>query len=436
MRRRLIGAALLLAAGVAAAEDHQAIAIVGATLIDGTGAAPVPDATVVVHGDRIVAAGAADDVAVPEGEPVVDAAGQWLMPGLVDLHCHYGGGEDGIKRQFALQLRFGVTTARSLGADPPANVALMAAANRGEFPAPRMYTAGQGFSHPDGLPPGVPIINRPTSPGEARQMVRELAAQGVHLVKMWVDGTLDGSLALGPLPKVAPDIRTAIVQEAAAHGLPAVAHIYDEEDVRQLQAVGVRHFVHTVRSAPVDDAFVAWAKARGLSFTPALSKAQDSWFLAENPQALRDPGAVAAFGAARAERLALPETRATMLDNPQGEQLRKVFARMLRFVKEMQDGGVAIAMGSDSGAGNVAFGWGAHRELGLLVEAGLTPLQAIAAATGNGARILEGDAASFGTIRAGQVADLLLLDADPAENIANARRIARVMQRGDWLALD
>ena len=125
-----------------------------------------------------------------------------------------------------------------------------------------------------------------------------------------------------------------------------------------------------------------------------------------------------------------------MLANPQGPQLRKVYAHMQRFVKQMQDGGVTIAVGSDSGAGNVAFGWGAHHEMKLLVEAGLTPLQALTAGTGNGAYVLEGDDAEFGTIRVGKVADLLLLDADPTVDIADSRRIARVMQGGVWLETD
>lgn len=444
-RRLFLAAALTLIATTAwgaaegtdrrnADEDARApTAIVGAKLIDGTGAEPLENAVVVIRGDRIATVGAAGDVDVPDSADVIDAAGQVVMPGLVDLHIHYGGGEEGLRRQFVIQLEFGVTTARSLGADGEANVALMHAANAGELPAPRLYTAGRGFSHAGGLPPGVPIINRPETTDQAREMVRGLATQGVHLVKMWVDGTLDGSFAMGPLPKIAAQIRTAIVEEAAAHGIPAVAHIYDEADVRQLNAAGVVHFVHTVRSAPVDDAFTEWASAQGLTFAPALSKAQDSWYFPENPTELDDPGLVKSFGEARIAWLKTPDRQVEMLANPQGPQLRRVYAHMQRFVKQMQDGGVTIAVGSDSGAGNVAFGWGAHHEMKLLVEAGLTPLQALTAGTGNGAYVLEGDDAEFGTIRAGKVADLLLLDADPTVDINNTRRIARVMQAGVWL---
>ena len=266
-RRLFLAAALTLIAttGWGAAEE-AVTAIVGAKLIDGTGAEPVDNAVVVIRGDRIATVGASGDVDVPESADVIDAAGQVVMPGLVDLHIHYGGGEEGLRSQFAIQLEFGVTTARSLGADGEANVALMHAANAGELPAPRLYTAGRGFSHAGGLPPGVPIINRPETTDQARRWCADSRPRACTLVKMWVDGTLDGSFAMGPLPKIAAQIRTAIVEEAAAHGIPAVAHIYDEADVRQLNAAGVVHFVHTVRSAPVDDAFTQWASAQGLTF--------------------------------------------------------------------------------------------------------------------------------------------------------------------------
>ena len=427
MRGNLFRLASLLITNTAIAM----VAITNATLIDGTGAQPLAAATILIQGEHIVDAGT--HVAVPKGASIYDATGKYIIPGLIDLHCHYGGDAEQMKSLFALQLTFGVTTARSLGADTPENVKLMHAANRGEVRAPRLYTAGQGFSAPGGLPPGVPMINRPTSQAEAREMVQELSKQDVHLVKMWVDATLDGSLARGPLPKISQEIRTAIVQEATRLGIPAVAHIYDEEDVRQLNAVGVRHFVHTIRSASVDEDFVRWAKMQGLTFAPALSKAQDSWYFAENPTALEDQGLVRAFGEARIKRLSSRETRDRMLSNPESKQLRQVYAYEQEFVNKMQKGGVTVALGSDSGAGNVAFGWGTHHEMTLLVEAGLSPLQAIVAATSNAAFVLEGDKATFGTIEPNKSADLIVLDANPTIEIQNSRKITRVMQSGTWL---
>ena len=427
----------------AAPAQPQTIVILGAKLIDGTGAPPIEDSVVMVRENRIVSVASRGDIEVPAGSRLFDASGKVVMPGLVDLHCHYGAGREVLERRFALQLAFGVTTARSLGADSAENLAIIAEAKAGSINAPRLYTAGSGFSHPSGMPPGS-VINRPTTESEARAMVQQLVAAEVDLIKMWVDPTLDGLLAWGfdwndgsaPIPKISAEIRTALVQEAAKHGLAAVAHIYDEQDVRQLNSVGVRHFVHTIRSAAVDDNFVRWAKQQGLSFAPALSKAQDSWYLAEHPEALEDKGLMD-FASAKLERLRSPETQTSMLANPQSAQLRLVYARMLRFIKQMSDANVTIAVGSDSGAGNVAFGWGTHHEMKLLVEdAGLTPLQAITAATGNGARILEGEDAEFGTIEPGQIADLLVLSADPMADISNSRQIERVMQDGRWLNQD
>ncbi len=161
-------------------------------------------------------------------------------------------------------------------------------------------------------------------------------------------------------------------------------------------------------------------------------QARNFWYLVENPQVLEDPEFRDAFTAERADRLLSAEGRERTLANPLLEERRRDYARALVFIKTLHDAGVTIAVGSDSGAG-IAFGWGTHHEMGELVEAGLTPLAAIAAASGSGARVLEGDDAEIGTIAAGKIADLILLDADPLADIANTRRIARVMQGGRWL---
>ncbi len=398
------------------------ITVVGATLIDGTGAAPIEDAVIVIRGNRIVSIGSRSDTATPEGGEIVDGTGKFVIPGLVDLHCHFGGGRAEVERVLGVQLRFGVTTARSLGSDGEENLALVADVRAGKVPGPRLYTAGRGFSAPGGMPSSA---NAPTSEEEAVEMVRALAAQNVDLVKMWVETRFD------TLPEITPEMRTAIVREAAAHGIPAAAHIYDEEDVRQLADLGVTDFIHSVRDREVDASFVAFARQKKLSFAPALTQAQNFWYLVENPEVLNDPEFRDSYTAERADRM-LSQGREQMMANPLLEERRRDYARALVFIKTMHDGGVRIAVGSDSGAG-VAFGWGAHHEMQQLVVAGLEPVEAIAAATGNGARVLEGDDAEFGVLAAGKIADLVLLDADPLADIGNTRKIARVMQGGNWL---
>ena len=370
--------------------------------------------------------GRRSDTAVPETAEIVDGAGKVVIPGLIDLHCHYGGGREEVERQYLAQLRMGVTTTRGIGNDREENLAVMADAEVGVIPGPRLYTAGVGFIHPDGNPPG---MNAPTNEEEAREMVRAQTSGRIDFVKMWID---DWN---GTKEKITPEIRAAIVDEARQHGIPAVAHVFDEEDIWQLAEVGVRQFLHGVRSHEVGLAFGQKAKELGLSFAPGLSKTQDSWFLPENPDQLSDPDVRAGFRAATLERLENAETREQILASPATARWRTIYARQQHFVRAMRDAGVTLLVGSDSGAGNVPFGWGTHHEMRLFVEAGLSPVEAIAAATGNGAMQLEGGAAEFGVLKPGKIADLVLLSADPEIDIQNTRKIERVMQRGNWLEI-
>ena len=418
----------MAAALVACAPDQPAIdgagtiTIAGATLIDGTGAPPVEDAVVIVRGDRIERAGSRQDVPVPEGGEVVDAAGKFLIPGLVDVHNHY---RDGLEEwSWGLQLHSGVLTVRSLGSDHGRTPAMIAEARAGNVAAPRIFTAGVGFTHPEGFPPGK---LGPATEEEAREMVRELAAQEVDLIKMWVDTFLDTR------PKIEPEIRAAIADEAARHGIPVSAHIFFEDDARQLVDAGVRSFVHGVRDGEVGDDFVAMAQDNELTFAPALGQAKTFWWVAEHPELLDDEEFRAGLQPRQLERLLAPENRAAMLESESTAKRRVAYDYFMRFVRRMNEAGVTITLGSDSGAGNIVYGWGTHHELETLVDdAGLTPLQALASGGAAAAAELT-DSPDFGTIADGMAADLVLLAADPLADIRNTRRIDRVMQAGVWL---
>jgi len=406
------------------------ITILGAKLIDGSGGPPIDDSVIVIRGTRIQAVGPRSHTPVPKGGEIIDGRGKFIIPGLIDLHCHYFGDRPQVERALRTQLYFGVTSARSIGVDPSETLAVFADGRAGRIPAPRLYTAGLGFTHPEGHPVDL-IVNRPATEGEAREMVRALAAQRVDFVKMWVESINQ------TVPKISAEIRTAIVQEATKHDIPSVAHIADEEDVYQLAALGVTDFLHTVRDREsVDESFVQMCKSKGLTFTPTLSIAQAAWYFAENPEALDDPELRQAFSPEVLEGLAPAEARAQMLASPQLARMKKEYAIAERFVKQMQQAGVRIGAGSDSGAGNVATGWGTHREMESLVAAGLSPMEALVAATGTAAEIAERGESRFGQLAAGKTADLLLLDADPLLDIKNTRKIERVMQAGKWVERD
>ena len=441
----LLAATLAACGGSSAPQDETlepgGLAIVGAQLIDGTGSAPVPDSVIVIQDGRVQAAGPRETTAVPAGAEVVDASGQTVIPGLVDLHAHYGGDLAAAEQALKSQLYYGVTTTRSIGSDDPEKVALMLEAHAGRPDLPRAFTAGRGFSFPEGFNAG--IANTPTTGEEARAMVREQAALGVHFTKMWVNDVPQPGL------KIPPEISAAIVDESITAGVIPVAHIDGEADGVQLLEAGLNEFLHsTVRTfgpgagVPMDDPepsqeFLQLCLEKGCGFTPTLSISQNNWHFAEHPELLEDPdlrrvlnpGALAAFDD--------PEARANIVGNPGFEDRKAAFRQVLDFVKTIHDAGIAVALGTDSGTRNVPMGWGTHHELELYVEAGLTPMQTLVAATATGAGRLPpvGDA-DFGTLEAGKSADLVVLDADPLADISNTLQIDRVMLRGDWVARD
>ena len=395
--------------------------IVGAYLIDGTGGEPIPDSVIVIRDDRIVAAAPRESTGIPAGAEVVDAAGQTVIPGLVDMHAHYGADADTALEMLRTQLYYGVTTARSIGTDSPEQTALILEANAGRPDTSRLFTAGRRFTHPGGFNAGA---QQPTSTDEVREMVRALAGQGVHFVKMWVNEMPEPGL------KITPEMRTAIVDDAITNGLVPVAHIDEQADGRQLIEAGLSDFLHSTAlafgpgsGAPMDDPepsaeFIRMCLDNNVLFTPTLSIVQNNWQFAENPELLADP-----------------DLRAAM--NPQAPdnfEDRKAAFRQLQDFVTTYDAGVRVALGTDSATANVPMDCGRHHEMELYVEAGLTPMEAIVAATATSAGVTPpvGEA-EFGTLETGTIADLVVLDVDPLEDIRNTLAIHRVMKGGEWL---
>ena len=428
------------APGDGPAEAVGGIALVGAQLIDATGAPPVADSVVVVRGGRIADAGPRATTPVPAGAEVLDVAGRTIIPGLVNLHVHYRGGPQEIERQFRAQLHYGVTTARSIGSDTPERVAhLLESAGRPD--APRTYTAGLGFSYPGGF--NAAGRNAPTTEDEARALVRGQVALGAHFIKMWVNEVAEPGL------KIPPEIRAAIIDEARGNGVIPVAHIDDEADGRQLVEAGLRDFLHSTvltfgpgAGAPMDDAepspeFIRLCLDNGAYFTPTLSIVQNRWHFAERPELLQDPELRAAFDLYNPDALAAwddPARRAEVVAEPGFEDRKAAFRQLQDFVRTMHEAGVDVAMGNDAGTTNVPFGWGMHHELELYVEAGLSPMDALLAATAVGAaRMPPVGEADFGTLEAGKAADLIVLSADPLADIRNTLAIERVMRLGEWV---
>jgi len=422
--------------------EYDGVALVGAQLIDGSGSAPITDSVVLIRDGRIDSVGARDVTTVPEWAEVIDVTGKTVMPGLVNLHVHYRGGPEEIARQFQTQLYYGVTTGRSIGSDSTVEaVDFLLEANAGRSGAPRAYTAGLGFSHPGGF--NAAGRNAPTSEEEARALVQEQIARGVHFIKMWVNEVDEPGL------KITPEMRTIIIDEALRSGAIPVAHIDDEADGRQLVEAGLRDFLHSTvltfgpgAGAPVDDPepseeFIQLCLNNDVSFTPTLSIVQNGWHFAEHPELLEDQDLRTAFNPDALARWDDPEARAEVVNADDFEDRKAAFRQLQDFVKTMHDAGVKVALGNDAGTPNVPFGWGMHHEMALYVDAGLTPMEAIVAATATGAgRMPPFGQADFGTLEAGKVADLIVLTADPLIDIQNTLAIDQVMRLGEWVNRD
>ena len=434
--RNILPLCLLIAlAGCKANQESKVKAIIGAVLIDGNGGPPITDSVVVVSGSRIRSAGARANVPIPAEADKINGSGKFLTPGLIDLHVHLGtrGGpafkaddytRERIEKNLNAYLYFGVTTVRSIGTDRDAGFAVRKAERDGTLLSARLFTAGRGFTAPGGHPSQEvgDIVRQTSDPDDARRQVAELAAQQADCIKIWVDDLH------GKAPKIKPAVIDAILEEARKYNIPVTAHIATLADTEFLVNSGAAGFLHMIRDTEeIDQTFLARLRALKLPFAPTLVRQELGWLYGQHPELLDDPDVA---------RTVEPEViaavkKATSGKRPEG-QSRDDYLRAVRNTKRVAVAGVPIGVGSDGGSAIDFPGLMTHRELELLVEAGLSPVDVITAATRTGALALR-KLDELGTIEAGKRADLLLLNANPLEDVRNFRKIDQVMLDGEWV---
>jgi imidazolonepropionase-like amidohydrolase len=446
-RYAVLGAVLLSLAGcgegaeMPAADAGDAVVLSGATLIDGTGGPPIENAIVVVRGDRIEMVGPAASVQIPAGLETIDLTGKTIMPGIVTLHIHLAQTvgmenavrhftEDNIRNKLNQYARYGVLHVLSQGHDQPLIYDIRQRQREGNFPGARVYTAGKGFGVPGGYPPlradatDSTDVNRQTDPESARAAVRELAAHQPDFVKMWVDPQFY------TYPEFNRDVYAAIIDEAHQHGLRVGAHIHMLEDAHGVIDAGVDGLLHSVRDQPVDSALIEKMRT-GQVFTLATLVREESMFTyAGRSPYLDDPFFTAHVDTAITNRLASAEYQAQQAANPTLAEWGPALEMAKQNLKTLFDAGVLIGFGADSGPPARIEGYFEHREMELMVEAGLTPAQVIEIATRKSAEIL-GIAQDYGTVEAGKVAEFLILGANPLENISNTKTLEQVWQNGE-----
>jgi imidazolonepropionase-like amidohydrolase len=397
----------------------------GARLIVGDGTAAIDNSAFLVEGDAFTWVGRQGQRQPPQGAVRVDLSGKTVMPALIDGHNHIGlvNEKDGsnskanyrrenLVDQLERYAYYGVAAALSMGleADPELAYELR---DQVIPNAARFLTVGKGIAAtPIAGPTGEPRLGIPygaQTEKQGRDRVKELHARGVRFVKIWVDDRN------GESPKLQPNVYRTIITEAHANGMEVLAHLGRTTglaDAKDLFRAGIDGFVHLVRDRDVDDEYLAMVKAHPKVWSgpnmPVPSTRDSIAALAETLPASQIES--------MRKQLAAREAKG----NPPNE----LFELHCRNLQKVHAAGMVIAMGTD-GTGD---GFGSHEQIEAYTRCGMTPMQAIVAATGTNARVLHLD--RMGTVAVGKEASFNVLDANPLDNITNSRRISQVYLRG------
>jgi imidazolonepropionase-like amidohydrolase len=375
--------------------------------------------TLVITDGRIVAAGPAASVTVPAGATRIDMRGKTILPGLINAHGHLNVDantrlpvREHLLQRLRLYAEYGVTTVVSLGSTPQdeaEDLKIRDEQRRGIPDRARLYTAG-GFA-----------LGK--TAGEARRSVDRLADEKVDFVKYKINGLPDD---------MTPDVYGALVDEAKKRGLRTAVHIFKLSDAKEAIARGTDIIAHSVRDRDVDNALIDTMKQRNTAYIPTLTRDLSVYVYETAPKFFADPFFQRGLYAYRTEVdiLKTPAHQAAVRANPVAQDAKRALRQGMRNLKLLYDAGIPIAMGTDTGSANDLGRWQGyfeHLELQMMVEAGLTPMQALTVATGAAARIMKLD--GVGTLTPGKWADLLVVNADPLADIRNTRQIDSV-----WIA--
>jgi imidazolonepropionase-like amidohydrolase len=431
----------LSAAGLAAPEPAGAtVALTGFRLIDGTGRGPVENAVLVIRGDKVSAVGPSDSVKCPQDAQLIDCRGQTIIPGLISDHSHVGlvdgtsikpenYNRQNILRQLRQYEAYGVTTVMALGLNGDLFYPLRDQQHAGQSPGADLFGADRGIGAPLGAPPvallpvGEDQIYRPETAAEAAADVRQMATRHPDLIKLWLDDLL------GTAPKLKPEIYRTAIEEAHRLGLRVACHIYYLDDAKAVLRAGVDVIAHGVRDKPVDAEFIEQLKARSAWYVATLALDEASYVFAEQPGWTKARFFQNSLQPALQAQLSNPAYLQRMQTNPKVPIFKQAVATNEQNLKTLYEAGVKIGFGTDSGAIPLRIpGFAEHRELQLMVQSGLSPLQALTCATGRAAELL--GLTDRGELRPGKLADFVILTANPLEDISNTEKIDAVWHRG------
>lgn len=424
MRQHALVAATLLAfcAAPLAAQARTALLIEHVTLIDGTGRPPMTGASVLVEGDRItrIARGA---LVAPAGATRVDGTGKFLIPGLIDVHIHLDGASQpanvGVRALHGF-LYSGFTTVFDAGNIPDFIYGMRARERSGEIVAPRILATGGVVTAPGGHGSGFGGAQIDAWPAAIPILDAYLALKP-DMVKFTFDEHGWGTRPLIPLLDV--DVMAKAARYINDHGIRTTSHISHEYRARQAISAGLNTLAHPIIQGPVSESFVKLMASTRTPMASTLTIGEGYSRLVEHPEFLDQPLYQAVYTA---------EAIAKLKTTTRDEYAKRTWTTWMKVMTPVAQenlrlihaaGGV-IALGSDQSSGPAS-----HRELELMVNGGISALDAIRIGTLNAAVFL-GRERDYGSVEEGKVADLVLLSADPSADIRNAARIAMVFKGG------
>ena len=405
------------------------------TLIDGTGRPALPNAWVLVEGDRITRV-AASEIEAPRGAQRIDGRGKFLIPGLMDMHIHLAGGRGrgGPNEQAGMRalhgfLYSGFTSVFDAGNNPDYICGLRTRERAGQIVAPRIFATGGVVTAPGGHGGGAGATLVDQWPEDASLLDAHIAREP-DLVKLTFDEHGWGTRPLIPL--LEPELMAEVGRYFNEHGIRTTVHISHEYRARQAIEAGINTLAHPIIQGPVSEGFVSLMAATKVPMVSTLTIGEGYSRLVEHPEFLDRPIYQATYEPATLEQL-----RTTVRDCYAARTWTTWMKVMTPVAQEnlrlIADAGGVIVLGSDQSTGPAS-----HRELELMVEGGIPALEAIRIGTLNAA-IFMGKERELGSVEEGKLADLVLLSADPLENISHTQEIDLVIKGGkivDRAALD